>query len=172
MPAESFDVAVSCFGFQIVTQPEIAVQEILRVMKPGGRAGFTVWSTGDKASAIDVLIGPMLEHATPDGNGYLPTPYELGGPGELVEMLQKVGFEKTREVRTSGVWSARTTNEYLAMILEGTPLGHSLGEEDPDVQEMILKKAQENIKQYETPHGVSIPTECVVVLASKPAITH
>ncbi len=172
LPPASFDLAVSCFGFQIVTEPEVAAREILRVLKPNGRAGFTVWSTGDRAPAIDVLIGPMLEHATPDENGYLPTPYELGGPGELVEMLQKVGFEKTKELRTPGVWTAHTAEEYLTMILDGTPLGHSLSEEDPDVQKLIVKKARENIERYETAQGVSIPTECVVVLASKSTSTY
>jgi hypothetical protein len=54
------------------------------------------------------------------------------------------------------------------MVLAGTPLGHSLSEEDPTVQEQILKKARENILRFETVQGVSIPTECVVVVASKP----
>jgi ubiquinone/menaquinone biosynthesis C-methylase UbiE len=172
LPPASFDLAVSCFGFQIVTEPETAAREILHVLKPSGRAGFTVWSAGDKATAIDVLIGPMLEHATPDENGYLPTPYELGGPGELADMLRKAGFEKAREVRTAGVWTAATAEEYLTMILEGTPLGHSLSEEEPNVQKQILAKARGNIERYETSQGVSIPTECVIVLASKPTRMH
>lgn len=83
----------------------------------------------------------MLEHTTPDENGYLPTPYELGGQGELTEMLRQAGFEKTRETRVPGVWTASTAEEYLTMILAGTPIGHSLSEEDPNVQEQILKKA-------------------------------
>lgn len=110
----------------------------------------------------------MLKHATPDENGYLPTPYELGGQGELTEMLRQAGFEKTRETRVPGVWTASTAEEYLTMILAGTPIGHSLSEEDPNVQEQILKKARENIHRYETAQGVRIPTECVVVVASKP----
>ena len=40
-----------------------------------------------------------MEHATPDENGYLPTPYELGGRDELAAMLRKLGFEDTKEVR-------------------------------------------------------------------------
>src|SRR3990172_1460588 len=105
-PSDSYDLAVSCFGFQIVTDPDAAAKEIFRVLKPGARAGFTVWSTGDKAPAIDVIIAPMMEHAEPDENGYLPTPYELGGPGELTGMLEKIGFEKANENRMSGHWVA------------------------------------------------------------------
>jgi ubiquinone/menaquinone biosynthesis C-methylase UbiE len=167
-PKQSFDVAVSCFGFQIVTNPEAAAQEIFGVLKPGGRAGFTVWSTSDQAPAIDVIVGPMLEHAEPDETGYLPTPYELGGPRERSTMLEKLGFEKTREIRVTGNWTAPNVEEYLAMLLEGTPIGHSLSEEDSEVQREILEKTRRNIERYKTTEGVSIPAECVVVLASKP----
>ena len=167
-PSNVFDVAASCFGFQIVTDPEAAAGEILRVLKPGGRAGFTVWSTGDRAPALDVIIGPMMEHATPDENGYLPSPYELGGPDELAAMLRKLGFENTREVRITGDWIARDPEEFLKMILEGSPLGHSLSEEDMEVQQKILEKTRTNIKRYATPAGVRIPAECIQVFAFKP----
>ncbi len=169
LPAETFDVAVSCFGFQIVTNPEAAAHEILRVLKPSGRAGFTVWSTGERTPAIDVIIEPMLEHAEPDETGYLPTPYELGGPGELTTMLEKIGFSNPKEVRTTGSWRAPNIEDYLTMLLEGTPLGHSLSEEDAEVQKTVLEKTRRNIERYKTSEGVSIPAECVVVLASKPA---
>jgi ubiquinone/menaquinone biosynthesis C-methylase UbiE len=168
-PGNTFDVAVSCFGFQIVTQPEAAAKEIFRVLKPGGRAGFTVWSKGDRAQAIDVLIEPMMEHATPDEDGYLPTPYELGGPGELVNMLKEIGFVNPTEVRTVGNFVADGVEDYLSMVLVGTPLGHSLSEETEEVQKAVRAKAKGNISWYATAKGVSIPTECVIVVASKPA---
>ena len=168
-PVNTFDVAVSCFGFQIVTQPEAAAKEIFRVLKPGGRAGFTVWSKGDRAQAIDVLIEPMMEHATPDEDGYLPTPYELGGQGELVNMLKEIGFVNPTEVRAVGNFVADGVEDYLSMVLVGTPLGHSLSEETEDVQKTVRAKAKSNISRYATTRGVSIPTECVIVVASKPA---
>jgi ubiquinone/menaquinone biosynthesis C-methylase UbiE len=169
-PAGTYDMAVSCFGFQIVTDPEAAAKEIFRVLKPGSRAGFTVWSAGAKALAIDVIIAPMLEHATPDESGYLPTPYELGGPGELTGMLETIGFEEAKENRVTENWTAPSVDHFLQMILEGTPLGHSLSEEDKEVQEIVLEKTRKNIAKYATSDGVKIPSECVIVDASKPGI--
>ena len=166
-PANTFDAAISCFGFQIVTDPEAAAKEILRVLKPGGRAGFTVWGTGDRMPAVDVLIGPMMEHATPDEDGYLPTPYELGGPEELVNMLKQIGFVNLTEVRKVGNLVASNVEEYLSMLLDGSPLGHSLSEETEEVRKAILEKSKINITHYAKPSGVSIPAECVIVAAAK-----
>jgi len=167
-PSENFDVVVSCFGFQIVTRPEAAAREAYRVLRRGGRAGFTVWSKGERAPALDVLIGPMLEHATPDENGYIPTPYELGGQGELVNMLNGIGFQDAVEIRVQGTWVADSVDEYLSMLLQGTPLGHSLSEETEEIQGTVRDKAKQNISRYSTATGVSIPLECVIVAASKP----
>jgi ubiquinone/menaquinone biosynthesis C-methylase UbiE len=167
-PSNSFDVAISCFGFQIVTDPKAAAKEIFRVLKPGGRAGFTVWSTGDRTPALDVIVGPLMEHATPDEDGYLPTPYELGGPGELANMLKEIGFANPNEVRSLGNWVAESVDDYLTMLLDGSPLGHSLSEESEEVREEVREKSKKNISKYSTPGGVSIPAECVIVAASKP----
>ena len=166
--SDAFDAVVSCFGFQIVTNPEAAAQEILRVLKPGGRAAFTVWSTGDRSPALDVIVGPMLEHATPDEDGYIPSPYELGGPDELATMLRNLGFTNTREVRVVDDWRAESSEDFLNMILSGTPIGHSLSEEEKDVQQKILEKTRANITHYSTTNGVKIPAECVMVFAKKP----
>jgi len=167
LPADRFDLAVACFGFQIVTDPEAAAREILRVTRPGGRAGFTVWSTGDRAPALDVLVSPMLEYAEPDETGYLPTPYELGGPGELAALLRGVGFAEADETRVTGPWRAESPEAYLETVLAGTPLGHSLGEEEPAVQEAVRRKASENIARWRGNGGVEIPAECVIVTARK-----
>lgn len=173
LPSNSFDLAVSCFGLQIVTQPQAAAEEIFRVLKPGGRAGFTVWSRGERVPAINVLVGPMLEYAEPDETGYIPTPYELGGAGELVAMLEGIGFANAKESRVKGNCVAKTVDDYLNMLLEGSPLGHSLSEENEDTQRKIVEKSKRNISQYAVPgKGVSIPAECVIGYASKPAVTN
>lgn len=171
LPSDSYDLAVSCFGLQIVTQPETAAKEVFRVVRPGGRVAFTVWSKGNRAPALDVLIGPMLEYAEPDETGYLPTPYELGGEGELTIMLHAIGFVNAKETRVVNNWVANGVEDYLKMVLEGSPLGHSLSEENQETQRNVMEKAKANISQYAVAgKGVSIPAECIIAYASKPIV--
>lgn len=166
-PDRSFDAAVSSFGFQIFTEPEKAAHEAHRTLRDGGRIAVSVWSTGDRVPFLHAIIGPMLELAEPDETGYIPTPYETGGPGEMVAFLTRAGFREAREENVRHVVKVRGEDEYLESLLKGTPIGHSLHEEPEDVQAQVLAKTRENLRQWRTPDGLAIPAECVIVTARK-----
>jgi SAM-dependent methyltransferase len=166
-PDDTFDVATSRFGFQAFTRPESVAKEALRVLKPRGRIGATVWSTADKAPALHAIVGPMLEFAEPDETGSLPAPYELGGLGEMVKLLEDAGFQEGKEERRTHRFVWKDEDDYLDSILGGTPLGQSLREEDPPVQKKILAKARENLRKWRTRKGIEIPCEAVIVTATK-----
>ncbi len=163
-----FDAAISCFGFQIFTNPEEVAKEVHRVLRAGGRLFATVWSTGDKVPWLDVIVGPMVEHAEPDETGYIPTPYETGGPGEMSEFLESAGFRDSQEWRIVHDMQYRDEDAYLRTILKATPLGHSLSEEPPETQAEILSKTRANLRKWVTPEGLRLPAECVVVGARRP----
>lgn len=167
LPPECFDIATSRFGFQIFTNPEGVAREAHRVLRPGGRIGAAVWSTADRVPAFHVLVGAMLEYAEPDETGYLPTPYELGGPGEFTAFLEKAGFRDLREHRVCHFMHFDSEQEYLNQVLRSTPLGHSVGEEEPEVQRNILRKTRENLQQWRSNGGFTLPAECVIVTARK-----
>lgn len=165
LPDGTFDGVVSSFGFQIFTDPDAAGREAHRVLKPGGRIAVGIWSTGDKVPFVDAVIAPMLAHAEPDESGYIPTPYETGGPGELVRLLTASGFHAASESRVTHLFSFRSPEEYLEVVLRGTPIGHSLGEETAEVQAQVLRETRSNLERYRTSDGIALPGECVLVTA-------
>ena len=167
LPDESFDLVTSRFGFQIFTNPEGVAKEAHRVLNPRGRIGATVWSTADKATALHAVIGPMLEFSEPDETGYQPTPYELGGPGEMTKLLEDAGFHDAKEERKMHTMAFKNEDEYIDVLVHGTPLGHSIAEEDPLVQKKILALTRENLRPWRTRKGIEMPCECVLVTARK-----
>lgn len=167
LPPEAFDIATSRFGFQIFTNPEGVAREAHRVLRPGGRIGAAVWSTAERVPALDALVAAMLEFAEPDETGYLPTPYELGGPGEFGQFLEEAGFRDVEETRTNHVLHFDSEDDYLDQIMRSTPLGHSVGEEDPEVQEKVIRRTRENLQRWRANGGFLLPAECVIVTARK-----
>jgi ubiquinone/menaquinone biosynthesis C-methylase UbiE len=160
-----FDAAISSFGFQIFSDPERAARETRRVLKPNGRIAVSVWSTGEKVPFLHAIVGPMLRHSEPDETGYLPTPYETGGVGEMVAFLEAAGFREAKESRVVHPMRFDDEERYLQTLLKATPIGHSLSEETPDVQREVLLETRANLQQWKTPEGLSIPAECVLVVA-------
>jgi ubiquinone/menaquinone biosynthesis C-methylase UbiE len=170
LPAASFDLVTCRFGLQIVTDPDSAIREMHRVLKPGGRLVATVWGPGERCPALHTIIEPMLEFAEPDETGYLPTPYEMGGDGELVKILGAAGFDDAREERFTHDWEFASEEAYFHNVLKGTPIGHSLGEEDEATQQEVLRKTRLNLKPYTKTDGrIAAPAEGVIVWARKPA---
>lgn len=70
-PSESFDTVISSFVFCTVPNPEVAMGEIHRVLKPGGRAIFLEHTKSDSRllnwlflKPLDLLLGALLDDNT------------------------------------------------------------------------------------------------------------
>lgn len=169
VPRASFDLATCRFGLQIVTNPQKAIEQAYHALRPGGRFVASVWGPGERNPHIHAIIAPMLEFAEPDETGYLPTPYEMGGEGELAGILRKVGFKDVHDERVTHPVAWGTEDAYFRLILDGTPIGHSLHEEDEDVQREVLAKTRENLKAWRRSDGTHSATgEAVLVRGVKP----
>lgn len=83
LPDAKFDFVVSQFGHMFAPQPEVAIKEMLRVLKPGGRIAFSTWPP-------DLLVGRnfalMGKYAPPPPPGVSP-PSQWGNTATVRERL-------------------------------------------------------------------------------------
>lgn len=71
-----FDVVLSQFGHMFAPRPEVAVREMLRVLKPGGRIAFSTWPPELVVGRLFALTGrymPPPAGVTPPGTWGEPT---------------------------------------------------------------------------------------------------
>jgi SAM-dependent methyltransferase len=87
-PDASFDVVVSQFGHMFAPRPEIAVAEMRRVLKPGGRIAFATWPPEHCVGRMLAFVG---RNSPPPPPGATPPP-QWGNPAIITERLA-AGFE-------------------------------------------------------------------------------
>jgi SAM-dependent methyltransferase len=82
-PDASFDVVLSQFGHMFAPRPEVALSEMLRVLKPGGTIAFATWP-GEQ------LIGRLFSLNAK----YVPPPQGIASPvqwGDVAIVRQRLG---------------------------------------------------------------------------------
>jgi len=78
----SFDVVISQFGHMFAPRPDVAIGEMLRVLKPGGTIAFSTWPPEHFVGQIFALIGK----AVPPPPGAAPPPL-WGDPATIRQRL-------------------------------------------------------------------------------------
>jgi ubiquinone/menaquinone biosynthesis C-methylase UbiE len=78
-----FDVVVSQFGHMFAPRPDVAVKELLRVLKPGGTVAFSTWPPELFVGRSFMLMGKYMPPPPP---GVSP-PAQWGDPNIVRERL-------------------------------------------------------------------------------------
>ncbi len=79
----TFDVVVSQFGHMFAPRPEIAVKEMLRVLKPGGTIAFSTWPSEHLVGQMFAMLG---KYGPPPPAGVSP-PSQWGDTNVVKERL-------------------------------------------------------------------------------------
>jgi len=95
---DMFDAAVSRLGVMFFPDVGAALREMLRVVKPDGRAAFAVWGKSELNPFSYLVTNVMARHVTsaqeePDA----PGAFRFAEPGRLVKLLSDAGAVDVRE---------------------------------------------------------------------------
>ena len=110
----SFDVAASLFGLMFFRDHDRGLRELLRVLKPGGRAVVGTWAPparGELFRLIGGAVMKVLPHLP--ASNTLPHWAALGDVAELRQRLLGVGFARAHVVSVTHVWTFESP-EWLA----------------------------------------------------------
>jgi ubiquinone/menaquinone biosynthesis C-methylase UbiE len=97
---ESFDAVLAVQSLMLLPRPDLALEEIRRVLVEGGRAVVTIWGA-KRANEWAGLLEQALRRADPAAAP--PEPFGLGQSGNLEALLQAVGLEDIEAARVPDV---------------------------------------------------------------------
>lgn len=126
----SFDVVLSQFGHMFAPRPDVAVAEMLRVLKPGGTIAFSTWPPELFIGRMFALLGRYMPPPPP---GIAPPPL-WGDPNVIRERLGQAVRDLTFDRGLMSAPALSLQHYRVSMEQAGGPvrkLVESLTVEDP-----------------------------------------
>jgi ubiquinone/menaquinone biosynthesis C-methylase UbiE len=166
----AFDAVVCAFGLLHLAEPERAVAEAFRVLRPGGGYAFTVWDGPERAAFLGLGMQAVMAHADmsvplPPG----PPVFQMAHRSFTSAALEGAGFHDVtvREIpiafrgkRPEDVWDwlEKSSVRTVGVVSQQTP----------EVQARIRAAVIDAAGRYVGPEGLSIPSPALLFAASRP----
>jgi ubiquinone/menaquinone biosynthesis C-methylase UbiE len=118
-PEASFDAVLCGYGLMHLPEPVAAMREMLRALRPGGRAALSVWDASGAGFTLvyeAVCARGSMEVSLPHG----PDFFQFGSPERMRAALLEAGFADVVAHSFQQHWHVANTDRYIESILTGT----------------------------------------------------
>ncbi|MGH9008444.1 MAG: methyltransferase domain-containing protein [Acidimicrobiia bacterium] len=146
LPDESFNAVVCSLGFQFFADKGKALQEMRRVLVPGGRVALgTPGPTPPLMTAID---DALIEHIGPEASVFVQAVFSVHDPDQLRFMLDAAGFDDVEIDTGSVLLRVPPPADFFWQFVLSTPLAGIATEIDDDTRAALERDVVERCEPF------------------------
>jgi SAM-dependent methyltransferase len=162
---DSFDLATCALGFMYFPDPDQAMHEMFRVLRPGGRAVVAVWGARKNCGWAEVF--PIVDARVQ--SSVCPMFFNLGLGRTLAMSMEHAGFERVHDRRLTTELPYENGELAADAAFVGGPVALAYDRFTPQVRDDVRSEYLASIGAYRRGGGYYIPGEFVIASGRKPA---
>ena len=162
LPDASFDGAVCRWGFMLMPDPASAFRETKRILVPGGRLAFAVFTGPEKNPFASVPAKILIEmgHLPPPSGGWTPGILALADRTRLESLVNDAGFDHLELDRVGMTWTFRDSDDYWRFLIELTALGPLVRSLSDDARTRFRQTLDDRLRPFARDDRLALPSEC------------
>jgi SAM-dependent methyltransferase len=163
----TFDAAITSFGLLHFDQPERALAEMRRILRPGGRGAFTVWMAPEHTAGFRITLDAIAKH----GDTESPAPpgppfFRFSDPRECERALLAAGFTSPTVTNVPMTWRVSSGEAlFAAMATGGVRTSALLNAQSPEARDAIRRAIIAEATSFMHDGELVLPMPCVLACA-------
>lgn len=161
---DTFDVGINSLGMMYYPEPNKAIKELFRVLKPGGRTAVLVWGRRNQCGWAEIF--PIVDRRV--NTDVCPMFFQLGTGDSLRYSLESAGFTGIESERFYVNLHYESDHEAIIGAFLGGAVAMAYRKFDEKTRDEAHAEYLESIEPYKNGNGYDIPGEFVICTGFKP----
>jgi ubiquinone/menaquinone biosynthesis C-methylase UbiE len=167
----TFDVVVCRLGVMLFADPDLAMREMLRVLKPGGRLAFAVWAKSEINPFCYLVTRVIDQHVkSPAADPDAPSAFRFAEPGKLASVMTKAGvIDVAEEMVKFDIEAPISPQQFWTMRSQmSDTLRDKLLTLSADEQAQIAGEVEDAVKEFFPAGQMKFPAQFIIATGNKP----
>jgi ubiquinone/menaquinone biosynthesis C-methylase UbiE len=167
----AFDVVVCRLGVMLFADPDLAMREMLRVLKPGGRLAFAVWAKSEINPFCYLVTRVIDQHVkSPAADPDAPSAFRFAEPGKLASVMTKAGvIDVAEEMVKFDIEAPISPQQFWTMRSQmSDTLRDKLLTLSADEQAQIAGEVEDAVKEFFPAGQMKFPAQFIIATGNKP----
>ncbi len=163
VPDASFDGVLCRWGFMLMPEPSRAFRECHRILVPGGRLVFAVFTGPDDNPFASLPAGVLIESghlAKPSSSGWQPGILALADRARVEALLTSAGFRSCQLETVDMTWRFTGPEDYWSFLVDLTALGPLVASLPDEARAAVRTKVNERLRRFTSGDHIDLPARC------------